>query len=101
MRFAFRLLACVLLLGVLPASASAAVSTTLDIKAHPSVFKANTEVDVPLYFVENRDPTGPTFLPPGSRLHSVKADFASTQSRFVSFTPDLALRRGRVHALLP
>jgi hypothetical protein len=88
MRLALRLFACVLLLTVLPASAHAAVSYTLDLKAHPSAFKANTEIDVPLYFVENRDPLGPVGIAPGSLLKSVKADFASTHSRFVSFTPD-------------
>jgi hypothetical protein len=88
MRLALRLFACVLLLAILPASAHAAVSYTLDLKAHPSAFKANTEIDVPLYFVENRDPLGPVGIAPGSLLKSVKADFASTHSRFVSFTPD-------------
>jgi hypothetical protein len=87
MRLVTRVFAFMLLLAALPASASAAISYTLDIKAHPSVFKANTVVDVPLYFVETRAATDPTQLVPGSTLRNVRADFYSTHSKFLGFTP--------------
>lgn len=87
MRVALRLFAFVLLAAVLPTSAHAVATTTVDIKAHPSVFKAGNEVDVPVHFVENRAGTDASQLT-GAKLYAVKADFATTHSRFVSFTPD-------------
>ena len=87
MRLVSRLLACLLLLAVVPASASAAISYTLDIKAHPSVFKANTVVDVPLYFVETRGAGDPVGITSGSTLRHVQADFYSSHSKFLGFTP--------------
>ncbi len=87
MRLVSRLLACLLLLAAVPASASAAISYTLDIKAHPSVFKANTVVDVPLYFVETRGAGDPAGIKTGSTLRNVQADFYSSHSKFLGFTP--------------
>jgi hypothetical protein len=87
MRFVSRLFICLLLMVVVPASASAAISYTLDIKAHPSVFKANTVVDVPLYFVETRGAGDPAGIASGSTLRHVRADFYSSHSKFLGFTP--------------
>lgn len=75
-----------LLLATVPASAFAAISYTLDIKAHPSVFKANTVVDVPLYFVETRAATDTSQLVPGSTLRNVRADFYSSHSKFLGLS---------------
>lgn len=87
MRFVSRLLVCLLLLAAVPATASAAISYTLDIKAHPSAFKANTVVDVPLYFVETRGAGDPAGIASGSTLRNVRADFYSSHSKFLGFTP--------------
>jgi len=74
-------------MGIVPASASAAISYTLDIKAHPSAFKANTVVDVPLYFVETRGAGDPAGIASDSTLRNVRADFYSSHSKFLGFTP--------------
>jgi len=87
MRFVSRLIACLVALAAVPASASAAISYTLDIKAHPTVFKANTVVDVPLYFVETRGAGDPVGITSGSTLRNVRADFYSSHSKFLGFTP--------------
>ncbi|WP_445150693.1 hypothetical protein [Baekduia sp. Peel2402] len=87
MRLVSRLIVCLSLLAAAPASASAAISYTLDIKAHPSVFKANTVVDVPLYFVETRGAGDPVGITSGSTLRNVRADFYSSHSKFLGFTP--------------
>ena len=50
------LLVAAVLALLVPNVALAKFNFTLDVKAHPSVFKANTEVEVPLYLVENRAP---------------------------------------------
>lgn len=72
-----------------PTSALAVNTYSLDVKAHPSVFKENTEVEVPLYFVENRAPDVDTsrFSQYPAGLRSVWFDIGSVQSRFVEFTP--------------
>ena len=87
MRFVSRLIACLVALAAVPASASAAISYTLDIKAHPTAFKANTVVDVPLYFVETRGAGDPVGITSGSTLRNVRADFYSSHSKFLGFTP--------------
>jgi hypothetical protein len=87
MRLVPRLLACLLLLAAVPASASAAISYTLDIKAHQSVYKANAVVEVPLYFVETRGAGDPVGIASGSTLRHVQADFYSSHSKFLGFTP--------------
>jgi hypothetical protein len=87
MRLVSRLLVSLSLLAAVPASASAAISYTLDIKAHPSVYKANTVVDVPLYFVETRGAGDPVGIASGSTLRNVRADFYSSHSKFLGFTP--------------
>lgn len=78
-----------LLLAAAPGATSAAPSFTVDVKAHPSVFKEHTEIEVPLYLVENRAPDTDqswfTRYPAG--LRDVWFDIGSVQSRFVSFTP--------------
>lgn len=91
------LLATVLTLLV-PVSASAALSYTFDVKAHPSVFQEHTEVEVPLYLIENRDPLVDTsqFTRFAAGLRELGFDLSSAQSRIVSFTPDAAFDgRGR------
>lgn len=87
MRLVSRLFVCLLLLAAVPASASAAISYTLDIKAHQSVYKANAVVDVPLYFVETRGVGDPVGIAAGSTLRNVRADFYSSHSKFLGFTP--------------
>jgi hypothetical protein len=87
MRLVLRLFACLLLLAAVPASASAAISYTLDIKAHQSVYKANAVVDVPLYFVETRGAGDPVGIAAGSTLRNVRAEFSSSHSKFLGFTP--------------
>lgn len=78
-----------LLTMVVPAAAQAVPNFTIDVKAHPSVFKQHTEVEVPLYFVENRAPDVDTswFSRYPTGLREVWFDIGSIQSRFVSFTP--------------
>jgi hypothetical protein len=74
---------------LVPATATASINFTVDVKAHPSVFKANTEVEVPLYLVENRAPDvdASYFSRYPAGLREVWFDIGSVQSRFVSFTP--------------
>jgi hypothetical protein len=69
------------------APAQAVRSYTLDIKAHWSAFKAGSEVDVPVYLVENRAPDVDTSVFADTTLRSVEADFGSVHSKFISFTP--------------
>lgn len=75
-----------------PAPAGAKIIFTVDVKAHPSVFKANTEVEVPLFLVENRAPDVDTswFSKYPAGLREVWVDIGSVQSRFVGFTPNPA-----------
>lgn len=75
-----------------PTSATARINFTVDVKAHPSVFQANTEVEVPLYLVENRAPDVDVsyFAKYPAGMREVGFDIGSVQSRFVSFTPAAA-----------
>lgn len=89
-----------LLLALLvPSTAQARTNFTVDVKAHPSVFQENTEVDVPLYLVENRAPDVDTsyFSRYPAGLREAWFDIGSVQSRFVSFTPAASFDgRGRL-----
>ena len=92
------LLAAAVLALLVPTLAVASINYTVDVKAHPSVFQPNTEVEVPLYLVENRAPDvdNSYFAKYPSGLREVYFDIGSVQSRFVSFTPDAAFDgRGR------
>lgn len=82
----------VLLALVVPSTAAASINYTLDVKAHPSVFQANTEVDVPLYLVENRAPDvdRSSFDRYRVGLRETWFDLGSEQSRFLGFTPAAA-----------
>ncbi len=86
------LLVAAVLALLVPKAASASINYSIDVKAHPSVFKANTEVEVPLYLVENRAPDVDMsyFARYPLGLREVYFDIGSVQSRFVSFTPDSA-----------
>lgn len=85
-------LVAVVLALLVPSAAPASINYSIDVKAHPSVFKANTEVEVPLYLVENRAPDvdNSSFAKYPFGLREVWFDIGSVQSRFVSFTPDPA-----------
>ncbi len=83
------MLAAVALLA-LPAADSAARTVTIDIKAHPSKFRAGKQVELPVYLVENRAPDDEpkswfSEYPLGVRW--VGFNYTSKQSKFVSFTP--------------
>ena len=84
------LLVAAVLALLVPNAALASINYSIDVKAHPSVFKANTEVEVPLYLVENRAPDvdNSYFAKYPFGLREVYFDIGSVQSRFVSFTPD-------------
>ncbi|HWK29164.1 MAG TPA: hypothetical protein VNS09_21560 [Solirubrobacter sp.] len=81
-----------MLVLLVPRAALASINYTIEVKAHPSVFKAHTEVDVPVYLVENRAPDVDvsSFAKYPFGLREVYFDIGSVQSRFVSFTPDAA-----------
>ena len=51
------------------------------------MFKANTVVDVPLYFVETRGAGDSVGITSGSTLRNVRADYYSSHSKFLGFTP--------------
>lgn len=92
------LLTAVLLL-VLPSTASAIRTMTVDIKAHPSKFKAGKQANLPVFLVENRAPDQDPlswFKEYPNGVRGFAFDLRSSQSRFVSFTPAPALDyRGR------
>jgi hypothetical protein len=88
-RFAPTALFLAVLALLVPATATARINFTVDVIAHPSVFKENTEVEVPLYLAENRAPDvdSSCFSRYPAGLREVWFDIGSVQSRFVSFTP--------------
>lgn len=74
----------------LPVGAGAVHTITVDIKAHPSVFKAGKQVNLPVYLVENRAPdSDPTswFTQYPLGIRHIGFDIGSSQSKMVSFTP--------------
>lgn len=104
-RFAPLLLIAALLALLLPASASAVRTYQIDIKAHPSVFKEHTEVEVPLYLVENRAPDvdESRFAKYPLGIRELVFNFGSVHSRFVEFIPadTFDLRGTNVDTFIP
>jgi len=77
-----------LVVALVPASAQAARTNTLEFKAHWSLFKEGMEVDVPLYYVETRAPDVDQSGLTNTRLRAVDANFGTGHSTIVSFTPE-------------
>lgn len=81
-------------LAVLPAPAGAFTDGTaysLDIKVPPSSFKAGTQLDIPVYLVENRAPANGGSQLAEYNLGRVDSSFGSSQSKFLQFTPAAGL----------
>lgn len=77
-------------LTVAPASAGAFTDGTtymLDIKVPSSSFKAGTQLDIPVYLVENRAPANGGSQLAEYNLGRVDSSFGSSQSKFIQFTP--------------
>ncbi|MCB0857393.1 MAG: hypothetical protein KDB57_04630 [Solirubrobacterales bacterium] len=77
-------------LVVVPAGATAFTDGTtysLEIKVLPSAFKSGTQLDIPVYLVENRSPANGGSQLAEYNLGGVDSSFSSSQSEFLEFTP--------------
>jgi hypothetical protein len=77
-------------LAVAPGQAAAftdGTAYTLDIKVPPSSFQAGTQLDIPVYLVENRPPANGGSQLAEYNLGRVDSSFGSAQSKFLQFTP--------------